>query len=237
MRVKILVAILMSYLSLNSILSFADGVVVDKVYSPYVLPQETEVEWRVMSRNSEDSGNQLGQRLGYGHSLTEYITLEAYLVGERELHSDNFGLAGYELEMRWMLTDQGQYWADWGVLFEIEKEHTKDNWEVSTGVLVEKEFGKTSLTVNLFAIYEWGHTIDNEWEAEARVKYRYRYLPQVQPALELYIGENYVGLGPAIQGIQRFDGQKQLKWEAAFITELSNNDKDHILRVALEYEF
>jgi hypothetical protein len=33
------------------------------------------------------------------------------------------------------------------------------------------------------------------------------------------------------------DGQKQLKWEAAFISEISNAGKDHTLRVALEYEF
>jgi len=237
MQNKIVNAFVMTLIIVFSNASIADGVVVDKVYSPYVLPQETEVEWRMMSRNSDDNGNQLGQRLGYGHSITEYITVEAYIVGEREPVSDDFGLAGYELELRWMLSDQGQYWADWGVLFEVEKEHTKDNWEVATGLLFEKEFGQTSLTVNLFAIYEWGHTIENEWETEARIKYRYRYIPQLQPAIELYFAENYVGIGPAFQGIQRYEGQKQIKWEAAFVTEISNDDKDHILRFALEYEF
>ncbi len=215
----------------------ADGVVVDKVYSPYVLPQEREIEWRFMSRNSDTKGNQLGQRLGYGHSLNEFITLEVYLLGERDRQSNDFGLTGYEIETRLMLTEQGQYWADWGVLFEIEKEHQNDNWEISSGLLVEKEFGKTSLTINLFAIYEWGNTIENEWESEVRIKYRYRHTPQIQPAIELYVGEDFVGIGPAIQGIQRFLGQKQLKWEAAFISEISQNTKDHTVRFALEYEF
>ncbi|WP_206485428.1 hypothetical protein [Thalassotalea sp. G2M2-11] len=217
--------------------SDADGVVVDKVYSPYVLPQEREIEWRLMSRNSDAQGNQLGQRLGYGHSLSEYVTMEIYLVGERELGSDDFGLEGIEVEARWMLTEQGQYWADWGLLFEVEKAHTEDNWEVSSGVLVEKEFGKTSLTVNLFAIYEWGQSVANEWESEARVKLRYRYLPILQPAIELYAGEDFFGIGPAFQGIQRFHGQKQLKWEAAFISELSHSGKDHTFRFSVEYEF
>ena len=237
MQNKIVNAFVMTLIIVFSNASIADGVVVDKVYSPYVLPQETEVEWRMMSRNSDDNGNQLGQRLGYGHSITEYITVEAYIVGEREPVSDDFGLAGYELELRWMLSDQGQYWADWGVLFEVEKEHKKDNWEVTTGILVEKEFGRSSLTMNLFIVYEWGQDIQDEIETEFRLQYRYRWLPQIQPAIEFYSGEGYVGIGPAFMGIQRFDGQKQLKWEAGFITGFNGDSKDHILRFAIEYEF
>jgi hypothetical protein len=46
-----------------------------------------------------------------------------------------------------MVTEQGQYWADWGMLFELEKQHNRDNWELITGALFEKEFGRTSLTI------------------------------------------------------------------------------------------
>ncbi len=215
----------------------ADGVVVDKVYSPYVLPLEREVEWRFMSRKSDESGNQLGQRVGFGHSLTEYMTAEIYFIGERDEPSGDFGLSGYEFEMRLMLGDQGQYWADYGVLFEVEKQHNVDNWEVASGFLAEKEFGKSSLTVNLFLVYEWGQTLESEWETEARIKYRYRYKPAFQPAIELYAGEDYFGVGPALQGIYRIDGQQQLKYQLGFITELSQSGNDHILRFALEYEF
>jgi hypothetical protein len=38
-------------------------------------------------------------------------------------------------------------------------------------------------------------------------------------------------------GTYRFEGQKQLKWEAGFISEISHSGKDHTLRFALEYEF
>lgn len=104
-------------------------------------------------------------------------------------------------------------------------------------MLVEKEFGGTSLTMNLFAIFEWGEDLDAEWESEFRLKYRYRWLPQIQPAIELYMGEDYSGIGPAFMGIQRYDGQKQLKWEAGFIYEVSNSGTDKTFRLALEYEF
>jgi len=217
----------------------ADGMVVDKVYHPYVLPNEREVEWRLISHQkgtSTDGFNTLGQRFAYGQALSENIMLEGYLVGKRNELGD-FSLSAYEIEMRWMLTDQGQYWADWGVLVEIEKEHQANTWELTSGVLIEKEFGRTSLTVNAFIVYEWGEGIINEMETEFRLKYRYRYIEELQPAIELYSGENYLGIGPAFMGIYRFNGQKQLKWEVAFITGLNNESKDHILRAAIEYEF
>ncbi len=213
----------------------ADGIVVDKVYHPYVLPNEREFEWRLMSRQTDDN-SLIGQRIAYGQSISETVMVEGYLIGEKT-ETDDFGLQAYEVEVRWMMTEQGELWADWGMLFEVEKKHNANDWEVTTGIIFEKEFGKASLTMNLFGIYEWGENLQEEFETEFRLKYRYRWLPQIQPAIEIYTGEGYFGIGPAFMGIQRFDGQKQLKWEAGFISELSNSGKDHSLRVAFEYEF
>ena len=215
--------------------AYADGVVVDKVYHPYVLPYEQEIEWRLFSHR-ESENNKLAQRLAYGQSVNEKLMLEFYLVGERDRYND-FTLTSYELEARWMLTEQGEYWADWGVLFEIEKDKQHQNWEVTSGILTEKEFGRTSLTLNAFIIYEWGKTLKSEFETEFRLKYRYRYLEQFQPAIELYSGENYLGIGPAFMGLQRFSAQKQLKWEFGFITGIDSRSKGHVFRVAIEFEF
>ncbi|WP_281557174.1 hypothetical protein [Thalassomonas sp. RHCl1] len=216
-------------------LAYGDGVVVDKVYHPYVLPNETEVEWRLLSHRQKNS-NSLGQRFAFGHSLSETIMAEFYVVGERD-DTNDFGLQAYEIEIRQMLTQQGQYWADWGMLYEVEKQHDRDNWEVSTGVLFEKEFGKTSLTMNLFGVYEWGQDLKDEFETEFRLKYRYRWIPAFQPAIEFYTGQDFTGAGPAFMGIHRFSGQKQLKWEAAFISALNTHSKNHTFRMAIEYEF
>jgi hypothetical protein len=232
---KIFYALTLLYGFFYTTTSFADGVVVDKVYHPYVLPNEREVEFRLLTRKTNTS-NKLAERFAYGQSVLDDVMVEFYIVGERDIDGD-FGLSAYEIETRWMLTEQGEYWADWGMLFEFEKEHNKDVWEVTSGLLFEKELGRTSLSINAFIIYEWGHDIENEMEMEFRAQYRYRWLPQFQPAIELYSGEDYVGIGPAFMGIQRFDGQKQLKWEAGFITGLNGESKDHILRVAIEFEF
>jgi hypothetical protein len=86
-------------------------------------------------------------------------------------------------------------------------------------------------------VYEWGQDIKNEWESEFRAQYRYRYRSVFQPAVELFVGEDFFGIGPGFIGLHRFDGQKQLKWEAGFITEISQSEKNHSFRLALEYEF
>jgi hypothetical protein len=86
-------------------------------------------------------------------------------------------------------------------------------------------------------VYECGKSIQNEFETEIRLKYRYRYLPALQPYIEIYTGEDFIGLGPGFMGIHRYEGQKQLKWELAFIAGLNGDSKDHTLRFALEYEF
>ena len=103
--------------------------------------------------------------------------------------------------------------------------------------LFEKEFTHTSLTINALLVYEWGKDIKNELESEFRLKYRYRYSPAIQPSIEIYTGEDFVGIGPGFMGIHRYQGQKQLKWELAFIAGLNGDSKDHTLRFALEYEF
>ncbi|WP_105170075.1 hypothetical protein [Pseudoalteromonas sp. T1lg23B] len=227
--------LLCSAFSLMSLPVLADGMVVDKVYHPYVLPFEREVEWRLLSRQTDDR-NVLAQRAGLGWAITESVTVEGYMIGERD-PADNFDLAAYELEARWQMVEQGRYWADWGMLFELEKRHKISAYEATIGMLFEKEFGKTSLTMNAFIVREWGQAIKNEWESEFRAQLRYRYDPAFQPAIELYSGEDFVGVGPAIIGLYRFAGQRQLKWEVGFVSEISHSGKDHSFRLALEFEF
>tara|TARA_Y100000114_G_scaffold22603_1_gene18329 strand:- start:3401 stop:4102 length:702 start_codon:yes stop_codon:yes gene_type:complete len=214
---------------------YADNFTVDKVYHPYVLPFEREFEWRLTSRQNDD-GNVLMQRFSFGHALSEFMILETYLVGARDENED-FGLESYEVELRWMMTEQGRYWADWATLFELEKQHNTDDWAVKAGILTEKEFGQFSLTTNISLVYEWGQTVENEWESEFKAKFRYRWIPEVQPGLEVYVAEDFTGVGPAFMGIKRFDRQKQLKWELGFIAGLNGDSKDHTLRMSLEYEF
>ncbi|GAB2924243.1 hypothetical protein [Rheinheimera gaetbuli] len=218
--------------------AMADGRVVDKVYHPYVQPLERNFEYRALYQRQADhpNNNAMAQKLGYGFSIADDMALSWYILAERVM-PDDYTVAGYEVELRWMLTEQGQYSWDWGLLFELEHQQQTDNNEFTTGLLVEKEFEHTSLTVNALLVYEWGANIEEEIEAEFRFQYRYRFLPALQPSLEIYAGEGFKGAGPGFMGVHKFSNTRQLKWEAAIVFAIDNDTIDRTLRFALEYEF
>ena len=92
----------------------ADGSTIDKVYHPYVQPEERELEFRAIVENNSDrtSGDQQVYRLGYGQSFNDYWFGEVYLIG---LKNDDQGLRleAYELEALWQITEQGEFFDDW----------------------------------------------------------------------------------------------------------------------------
>lgn len=215
----------------------ADSAFIGKIYHPYVLPLEREVEWR-MSFNEEDddeheNDNNMTQRFAFGHWISERVTMQAYLLAERS-EGEPMKVSGYELETRWMITEQGEYAIDWGALFAIRRPKDEDEWKIAAGLLAEKETGKFSTTGNLFLIYE---PKEREKEAEFRLQHRYRWMPEVQPGIELFVGDDFYGLGPSFMGIHRLEGQRQIKWEAGFIFGLDSETSDRSFRFGIEYEF
>ncbi|WP_308365609.1 MULTISPECIES: hypothetical protein [unclassified Microbulbifer] len=219
--------------------ALADGVVVDKVYDPYVQPLETEIEWRAVAlRDDEDESLDSLQlhRLGLGRSFSDRWFGEVYLIGERN-EDESFRLQGVELEAKWQLTEQGEYAADWGLLFELEKERDGDEWEAATTLLVAREWGRWVGTANLAAIYEWGDDIDNELESQLRMQARYRLSEAFEPAVELYAGQDTLGIGPVARGLQRLSGARQFYWELGLILGVTDESPDQTLRLLVEYEF
>ena len=216
----------------------ADGTVIDKVYHPYVQPLERELELRSsIERNSTDDAAETQiYRLGYGQSLNDYWFAEGYLIGQQQ-HDNSLRLQAFELEAQWQLTEQGEYWADWGMLFELEKARSQDIMEFSTALLIEKEWGRLTGTANLHAIYEFGEDINNEFETALAAQLRYRYQQFLEPALELYKGQNTFGLGPVITGTVRLTDRRQFYWEAGAILGLDSDTADQTFRLLLEYEF
>ncbi len=216
----------------------ADGVVIDKIYHPYVQPLEREFEWRATLQDRQPGRPDDLQvyRMAYGMSLGEKWFAEVYLVGTNS-DEGSFEISGYELEALRQLTEQGEYWADWGVVFELEKEDDLDAQEFSAGLLAEKEWGQWSGTANLFLIQEWGSDIPDETETQLGLQARYRYAPGFEPAVEVYSGEDTRGIGPAVLGQLPLGGRRQLRWEAGAIFGLDSKSPDTTLRFLLEFEF
>lgn len=216
----------------------ADGGMIDRVYHPYIQPLERELELR---GSVEEAGNtrlrdrQLW-RLGYGMAFTDDWFGELYVIGERD-DANSFDVSEYEVEALWQITEQGEYAADWGLLFEFATLESSDFMEFSTTLLAETEWQHWTGTANLTAAYEFGDDVRNEFETALALQARYRFSKALEPALELYSAEGILGAGPVFMGDIRTGPGRQLHWEGGLILGLKDVTADRTWRLLLEYEF
>ena len=213
----------------------ADGSVVSKIYHPYVQPLEKEIEFRSIYEKDDDLSDQQKYKLGYGQSFSDTWFGEIYLIGGKD-GGDALEIEAYEAELKWQMTEQGEYSADWGLLFELEKEEG-DGWEAASSVLAEREWGRFVGTANLALIYEWGDDIDDELESKLALQMRYRHSPRFEPAIEFFSGEGYKGIGPLIMGREILGPAKRLRWELGTIFGVGGDSPDLTIKTSLEYEF
>ncbi len=209
---------------------------INRVYHPYVIPLEKEIEYRSLYQETEQSTDlQILQLLGYGQSINETLFLEFYIISE-QAENENMGISAYEVEALIQLTEQGEYWADWGLLFELEKVANLSKWEIKSGILVEKEWRKWSATLNFFTIYEFSDDYSEEWHTATALQWRYRFSQAIEPSLELYSSKNGVSIGPAILGQIRLESSK-INWQLGLQVGLDNDAPDSYWRALIELEF
>jgi hypothetical protein len=218
--------------------ALADGLVVEKVYHPYVDALESELEYRSVVQDTQSGKQNLAQvhQLSLGRSVGSRFFVEAYLVGAKN-RASGFEVEAWEAEMKWQLTEQGEFGIDWGLLFEYEDERRLDAHEFSLGLLAEKEFGRYSATANLFVVNEWGNDIVDEVDTTFSLQLRRRSGATFEPGIELYAGQDHRGIGPVLQGNIRTGTRKSLHWEAGTILGIGSKSPNKTWRFLLEYEF
>lgn len=221
-----------------SCLALADGVSIDKVYNPYVQLLETEVEYRALLEQDTDKIFDGRQRhiLGVGKSLSDKLMGEFYLIGSAT-DNESVSVDAIELELKWQLTEQGEFNNDWGVLFELENRFSESVWEASSSLIALHEWPKWVLTGNLSLIYEWGSDIENEWETAFASQLRYRRSQSLEPAIEFYAGQDTRGIGPVLTGQLRFKDAKKLRWEFGVILDVNSDAASENWKLNFEYEF
>ncbi|MET0378366.1 MAG: hypothetical protein ABW049_05165 [Spongiibacteraceae bacterium] len=181
-----------------------------------------------------DGGQQ--HRIGYGQALAERWFGEVYVLGTRNSGKD-LDLDAFEVELKHQLTEQGEYGSDWGLLFELERSSELDIWELANTLIVAHDWGRWTGTANLSLIYETGADIGAEWETRLTAQLKYRRAAELEPALELYMGENTRGLGPVLTGAWRLGDGEKLLWESGIIFGLDTTTPDVNFKLNLEYEF
>lgn len=144
------------------------------------------------------------------------------------------------------LTEQGQYWADFGLLAEYAHSLEDDGHDaLELGLLAQKDFDRHEARVNL--IFERDLASGAETEMEYAWQYRYRLDERFEPGVEMYGGLGDWGhmgsfndheqqVGPACFGKLR-TASGAWKYEAAALFALNDHTPDTTLRFMIEYEF
>lgn len=206
------------------------------VYHPYVNEREREAEYGLTWRGIGDDSLTL-QRASVGYSWTDRLATELYLLSEFPSHGGVRARA-YEFEVKWQLTEQGEYASDWGLLFEAEAGNGIDRHEVAAGVLWEKELGhRWVAAANAMLEYEFGTDIGNEFETAFRGQLRYLNRPAFEPAIELHLDDQDYAAGPAAEGALGLAPGKQLRWTVAALFGIGHSTPAKSLRASLELEF
>lgn len=217
---------------------YSDGSSIDKVYLPYVQPLEKEIETRflVEEDNVQTQEPSYLNKTAFGMALNEKLFSEIYVVTQDDKQSTPKTVA-YELEMRYQLTEQGEYSIDFGSMLEIENYAHKDIWEVGVGLLASGQWKNTVNTANIFIINEWGKNIDSEIETAFSFQSKYRLSSFIEPGFEVYLSQDTTALGPIIMGSFKTLPTHKLFWHLGFIKGYDKAIPDNTLKLHLEYEF
>jgi hypothetical protein len=208
----------------------------NRVYHPYVEQNERELEYGFTLRDLNGE-RELLNRLGAGYTWNDKIFTEVYLLAESLTHEET-QVKGYEIEIKIQLTEQGEYWADWGLLFEAETAKDINSHEWAAGILWEKEISHRWVAAsNLMVGYEYGSDIKNEFETALRGQLRYRHSNSIEPAFEFYLDDQDWAAGPALMGSIKLSGRKQLRWELGLLFGLDTETPENSLRGGIEFEF
>ena len=218
------------------------------VYSPVVEEGEVAIEVRghydFDSRDEMDGAQQYKVDLEY--TPTWFWRTE--LLGKWEKEP---GESIEATEVAWenilQFAPQGKYWADFGMVVEyVHSLEDGGNDGLELGLLGEKQFAGTVLTVNLLAEREFASGAETALEYAAR--YRWRVAEAFEPGIELYgelgdwgnsgsLDEHSHQVGPSLLGKVRVREHSAIKYETAVLFGLTQESPDATVRFQLEYEF
>ncbi len=217
------------------------------VYSPLVEAGEKAVELR---GHYDFDGN---DALDGGQAYKAEVEWAPYSRWLTELLVEYEGEPGESLdatEIAWenvfQLTEQGQYWLDFGLLAEYAYSLEDDGADaIELGLLGQKDFGRSEARINL--LFEQELESDADLEMEYRWQYRYRLEERFEPGVEMYgsLGEwgdmgsfndHEQQLGPAMFGKLR-TAAGAVKYELGLLFGLTDETPDTTVRFLLEYEF
>jgi hypothetical protein len=220
----------------------------DYVHTPAVEYGERELELRLGTATQSGAARQSAAALAFGYGATPWWFTEVYAKFERE------GGAGtrfdaFEWENRFQLTEPGQYFADLGLLVEIERPRDRaEGYELRLGPLLQRDLGAVQANFNVLFERHYRAAEPQVTELGYQWQLKYRWRPELELGAQ---GFGDVGpwndwapahaqqhaLGPALFGKLHVAGRQVVRYDAALLFGASSAAADRTLRARIEYEF
>jgi hypothetical protein len=221
----------------------------DEVYSPNAEYRELSLEYNG-SRTFDDhpgvgKNNDQEHEFAIEAGVTPRLTLEVSGGFSHEPGS-NFRQEDYEVEGRYMFTNQGENWVDAGMLLAYDfatQSHEPDSLE--TKLLLQKDVGKFTSTMNVGFEQTLGKNSGGTGGPDYVLLWnnRYRFNEMFQPGIELQsdlgqgpilskFNEQEHYIGPAVYG-KLFD---HFNYQAAWLFGASDAASQSAARLLVEYE-
>jgi len=219
------------------------------IYSPIVEEGEVAIEYRGHHDFDDSDALDGGEKHKLEFEYAPTARWKTELVGEFEKEpGDSLETTEVAWENLFQLTEQGKYWADFGLVAEYAyalEDGEEDAIELA--FLAEKQFASSIATFNLVA----EQALDGGEKAELEYKFRWRYrqTQAFEPGVEIYgeLGEwgefgsasdHPLQVGPSMLGkLRQGDSRHAFKYEAALLFGMTDVSPDTTLRLQLEYEF
>lgn len=223
-----------------------------KTYSPNI--EAGEVELEVYSHTTYDSTESKNGKdkykfeAGYGVSENWFTAVYGEIEKNKSNNKNEYVATGWENIIS--LTEQGKYWADFGVYFEYEVSNEAggaDKFE--TKLLIEKQQGDFIHSFNLIFERKLGSGASNVTEYGYVWRSKWAFSQAFAAGIEAYGEFGEVGnpnpkeqqqhrIGPVLYGEfgKTQDGTK-FKYEVGYLLGLTNATSEAALKGVLEYEF
>lgn len=219
----------------------------DYVYTPAVTYGEREIDFKSGTVKRSGDDRESAASLGFGYGVTDYWFTEIY--GKYKREGGNGGFDAFEWENKFQLTQPGQYPIDVGFITEIERPQDRsEGYEVKFGPLFQTEFGKTQLNLNILFERNYRAVEANPLRLGYQYQAKYRWKPELEFGVQ---GFGDVGqwnrfaprseqshlVGPAIFGKFALGGRHAIRYNAAYLVDISDTKHSNTLRAQVEYEF
>lgn len=222
-----------------------------RVYSPLVTSGESQLGAVVHYDQDNDSSAVDGSgelRVSAGHAFTDSWNATLRLHYKRDNNTSE--LASAEWSNVLQLTQEGKFWADFGLLAELQLPvHGSKPAVLKAGPLIEKTAGAFTSTLNLFVTREFGSNARHDTGFGYAARVRWNVNPYASPAIEAYGSPGWVDnfaapsdqrhqVGPALYGSAQLAGNSKLHYSAAIlrgITQSGSPDWTFVGR--LQYRF